>query len=139
MEEKKRLVLGQRFGNQILFTDKEKMIIIEDYLSGNKSKKEVYKRYTGRNQEHGSILSWMYKFGIKDHSTKDLNFEDMPKEKKENSSSDNFETLTLKRRIEELEKQVKTSELKAIAFSLMVDIAEKEFNIPIRKKHNTKS
>jgi CheY-like chemotaxis protein len=30
------------------------------------------------------------------------------------------------------------AELKAIAFSTMVDIAEKEFKIPIRKKLNTK-
>ncbi|MBL0333033.1 MAG: hypothetical protein IPP65_09435 [Chlorobi bacterium] len=32
-----------------------------------------------------------------------------------------------------MEKQLKDAELKAIAFSTMVDIAEKEFNIPIRK------
>jgi hypothetical protein len=31
-----------------------------------------------------------------------------------------------------------TDNMKAIAFSTMVDIAEKEFNIPIRKKYNTK-
>jgi hypothetical protein len=30
------------------------------------------------------------------------------------------------------------AELKAIAFSTMVDIAEKELKIPIRKKYNTK-
>jgi hypothetical protein len=34
---------------------------------------------------------------------------------------------------------LQTAEMKAIAFSTMVDIAEKEFNIPIRKKYNTKS
>ncbi|MBE7511155.1 MAG: hypothetical protein HS118_13380 [Bacteroidia bacterium] len=44
-----------------------------------------------------------------------------------------FENLQLKRRIAELEKQLKEAELKAIAFSTMVDIAEKEFKIPIRK------
>jgi len=33
-----------------------------------------------------------------------------------------------------LEEQLKTSEIKAIAFSTMVDIAEKEFKISIRKK-----
>ena len=49
-----------------------------------------------------------------------------------------FENLQLKRRIAELEKQLKEAELKAIAFSTMVDIAEKEFKIPIRKKYNTK-
>jgi hypothetical protein len=52
--------------------------------------------------------------------------------------SESFETLQLKKRITELEKQLKDAEMKAIAFSTMVDIAEKEFNIPIRKKFNTK-
>ena len=49
-----------------------------------------------------------------------------------------FENLQLKKRIADLEKQLKDAELKAIAFSTMVDIAEKEFKIPIRKKLNTK-
>ena len=35
-------------------------------------------------------------------------------------------------------KQLQDAELKAIAFSTMVDIAEKELKIPIRKKYNTK-
>jgi len=69
----------------------------------------------------------------------------MPKIKREkvvnkpvNKSEDTFENLQLKKRIAELEKQLKSAELKAIAFSTMVDIAEKEFKIPIRKKLNTK-
>jgi hypothetical protein len=49
-----------------------------------------------------------------------------------------FENLRLKNRIADLEKQLKDAELKAIAFSTMVDIAEKEFKIPIRKKFTTK-
>jgi len=46
--------------------------------------------------------------------------------------------LQLKKRITELEQQLKDAEMKAIAYSTMVDIAEKEFNIPIKKKFNTK-
>lgn len=53
-------------------------------------------------------------------------------------SEESFENLQLKKRIFELEKQLKDAELKAIAYSTMVDIAEKEFKIPIRKKLNTK-
>jgi hypothetical protein len=49
-----------------------------------------------------------------------------------------FEVLQLRKRISELENQLKDAEMKAIAFSTMVDIAEKEFEIPIRKKLNTK-
>jgi len=33
---------------------------------------------------------------------------------------------------------VKDAELKAMAFSMMIDIAEKEFKIPIRKNIDTK-
>jgi cell division septum initiation protein DivIVA len=63
----------------------------------------------------------------------------MPKKKiKLAKESADFENLQLKKRITELEKQLKDAELKAIAFSTMVDIAEKEFKIPIRKKLNTK-
>ncbi|MEY2764411.1 MAG: hypothetical protein RLZZ205_835, partial [Bacteroidota bacterium] len=40
-----------------------------------------------------------------------------------------FEKLQLQKRIAELEKQVQMAEMKAIAFSTMVDIAEREFNI----------
>jgi ABC-type phosphate transport system auxiliary subunit len=62
----------------------------------------------------------------------------MKKKDKSNMESDSFETLQLKKRILELENQLKDAEMKAIAFSTMVDIAEKQFNIPIRKKVNTK-
>lgn len=54
------------------------------------------------------------------------------------ASGSNYEMLQLQKRISELEKQLKDTELKAIAYSTMVDIAEKEFKIPIRKKLNTK-
>ena len=49
-----------------------------------------------------------------------------------------FELLQLRKRVEELEKELKDAQMKAIAFSTMVDLAEKELNISIRKKLNTK-
>ncbi len=57
---------------------------------------------------------------------------------KEQLPSESFENLQLKKRVEILEKQLKEAEIKAISFSTMVDIAEKVFKIPIRKKFNTK-
>jgi hypothetical protein len=82
---------------------------------------------------------WMRKFDVEDNFIKKVNFESMSDRKKEDKTgSEEFEILKLKKRIEELEKQVQTAEMKAIAFSTMVDVAEKEFNIPIRKKFNIK-
>ncbi len=139
MNVESKAILGQWRNNRLYFSDHEKKLIIEDYLSGNETKQSVYSRYTGYPAENGKITMWMRKFGIEDKFVKKTNFDRMSTQKKEKSqTSDDFETLKLKKRIAELEKQLQTAEMKAIAFSTMVDIAEKEFNIPIRKKHNTK-
>lgn len=139
MKKESKAILGQWRNNRLYFSDYEKKLIIEDYLSGNETKQSVYSRYTGYPAENGKITMWMRKFGIEDKFVKNTNFVSMPNKKKDKEqSSEDFETLKLKNRIAELEKQLQTAEMKAIAFSTMVDIAEKEFNIPIRKKHNTK-
>ena len=139
MKEESKAILGQWRGNRLYFSDYEKKLIIEDYLSGTETKQSVYSRYTGYPAENGKIIMWMRKFGIEDKFVKNTNFVSMPTRKKDKEhNSEDFETLKLKKRIAELEKQLQTAEMKAIAFSTMVDIAEKEFNIPIRKKHNTK-
>ena len=147
MNNKSRLNLG--FVNQqrvlitrIYFTNEQRHEIIRDYLSSGKTKREIWKKYTGQEEEHGQILQWMRNFGYhENYPNRRPNFVSNPaqmKKKNDNQASDSFENLQLKKRIEELEKQLKDAEMKAIAFSTMVDIAEKEFNIPIRKKHNTK-
>lgn len=140
MKKESKLKLGLFHQNRIYFSDEEKMIIINDYLSGNETKNAVYARYTGKNTEHGKLIKWMRNLGIEDNFIKTTNFVSVSKPKKAKEMiSEDFETLQLRKRINELEKQLQTAEMKAIAFSTMVDIAEKEFNIPIRKKYNTKS
>jgi hypothetical protein len=44
----------------------------------------------------------------------------------------------LQRRILELEKQLETARLKAEGYELMIQLAEQELRIPIRKKSATK-
>lgn len=51
---------------------------------------------------------------------------------------DNFKQVQLENRIAELEKLLKEAEMKSIAYSTMIDIAEKELKIPIRETFNTK-
>jgi hypothetical protein len=139
MKKEGKAILGQWINGKLFFSDAEKMIIINDYLSGDKTKKSVYEYYTGYKSEHGKISKWMNKLGVEDKFVKNTNFVSMPRKKRDKeSSSEDFETLKLKKRIADLEKQLQTADMKAIAFSTMVDIAEKEFKIPIRKKHNTK-
>lgn len=130
---------------RIFFSEEDKHLIIRDYLSSGLSKQAIWEKYTGYTEEHGQIIRWMRNYGYEStNSSKKSNFTNnistMSKKKKvpEQPTIEDFETLQLKKRIEELENQLKDAEMKAIAFSTMVDIAEKEYNIPIRKKYNTK-
>ena len=127
------------------FSDEEKHLIIQELLSCRKTKREIWEKYTGEEEERGQLLRWMRKLGYNtDVITRRPNFVTnyiaMPNKKQVNTIrvETDFENLQLKKRIDELEKQLRDAELKAIAFSTMVDIAEKEFKIPIRKKLNTK-
>ena len=130
------------------FTKDERHKIIQELISTQCTKEELWEKYTGQEEEHGQLLRWMKQLGyntrIKTRRPNIAsNFYSMPRNKLKpdnpiRTDDESFENRQLKKRIAELEKQLKEAELKAIAFSTMVDIAEKEFKIPIRKKLNTK-
>jgi transposase len=126
------------------FNDSERHQIIQEMISTKCTKQEIWKKYTGEDEEHGQLLRWMRKLGYNtDIPTRRPNLveniNEMSKKKIiTNPTNDSFENLQLKKRNLELESQLRDAEMKAVAFSTMIDIAEKEFNIPIRKKFNTK-
>lgn len=125
------------------FTEEDKHRIIQELLSTRCTKTELWRKYTGKS-DHGVLIRWMRELGYNtdikpEKSNIVANTYPMAQKKhKVNTDDESFENLQLKKRIADLEKQLKDAELKAIAFSTMVDIAEKEFKIPIRKKFNTK-
>ena len=127
------------------FSEEEKLKIIESYLHSGLSKKAIWKKYTGQDSDHGLLLYWMYKYGYISANKKE-NVIFTSKKQKMNpqahqqsmESASDFEHLQLKRRISELETQLHESEMKAIAWKTMVEIAEREFHINIKKKFNIK-
>jgi transposase-like protein len=122
------------------YSESERHQIIQEYLSSGCTKSEIWKKYTGKNEEHGQLFRWMLTLGYNTTERPNIASKSfsMTKKKASKTTDEAFENLQLKKRNTELEKQLKDAELKAIAFSTMVDIAEKEFKIPIRKKLNTK-
>lgn len=147
MDKKSKLISGIKYQHngvtRHFFTENEKHHILQDYLSSGETKTEIWKKYTGRREEHGNLLRWMRQLGYDEVvSTRKLtlapNTVDMHKKNSDKKCSESFENLQLKKRIEELEKQLKDAEMKAVAYSTMIDIAEKELKTSIRKKYNTK-
>ena len=55
-----------------------------------------------------------------------------------NQENHNEELEALQKEVADLKKQLKYQEMRADAYDTMIDIAEKKFNIPIRKKAGAK-
>ncbi len=145
MDKKNRKII-QKKGKH--FTDTERHSIIREMLKNNWTKQYAWMLYTGEVEERGQLLRWMRKLGyvgqiqhkqyVSKRSIRKFEVKPATMAEKQNSDQESFENMQLKKRIVELEKQLKDAEMKAIAWQTMVDIAEKEFNIPIKKKFNTK-
>ncbi|MCC6384318.1 MAG: hypothetical protein LC117_11480 [Bacteroidia bacterium] len=145
MDKQKRKII-QKKGKH--FTKTERHSIIREMLKNNWTKQYTWMLYTGEVEERGQLLQWMRKLGyvgkiehkqfVSKRSIRRFEVKSTSMANKENPEAEPFEVLQLKKRVTELEKQLKDAEMKAIAYATMVDIAEKEFNIPIKKKFNTK-
>jgi hypothetical protein len=142
MDKRSKVIPGFRSKNS--FTTTERHQIIRELLTSRCSKREIWERYTGRVEEHGNLLKWMRQLGYtKELSSRRFTFDEnislMTKKKSIlKIPEEPIEIFQLKKQISELEDQLQDAEMKALAYSTMVDIAEKELKISIRKKLNTK-
>ncbi|GEM_PF-2597999 len=80
-------------------------------ISSKCTKRDIWEKYTGE-EEHGQLLMWMRKLGYDTGiKTRRPNFVSNPiqmkKKKTANNLTESFENLQLKKRIEDLEKQLK--------------------------------
>lgn len=125
-----------RQGGELSISERHKMI--QEYLAGEYTKREIWQKYTGQDEEHGNLLRWMRMYGYID---------DLPKRRPTFNTPINYSTMDgpddldkseLIARIKQLEKQLKESKLKEEGYRAMIEIAEKTFKIPIKKKSDTK-
>lgn len=144
------------------FSISEKEYLIHEYLTSSISKNALWKKYTGK-EDHGRFIEWMRNLGygeaLKQEKVKFVEKKPIMDQEKlevsqqlrvDQSGNPSEQQLTegqsgnpgeQQPKIEELERQLKLSQkelelaqIKVIAYSTMIDLAEKEFNIPIRKK-----
>ena len=82
-------------------------------------------------QSRSTVVGWLRKYGKFDWETQTPS--NMPKTPEQRLMELEQEVLLLRKQKAFLEKQVEFSDKKAIIFDIMIDLAEKEYNIPIRK------
>ena len=133
--EKSKFILGLKKPRDFSF--EERKMVIEDYLKSGRTKTEIWEKHTGMKTEHGYILLWMRQLGYSIPS-KITNFVNQNSCNMANKKVDSIENIEMKEKIATLEKALLNSELRATALETMIEVAEKELKINIRKKSFTK-
>tara|TARA_B110000211_G_scaffold43028_1_gene44933 strand:- start:326 stop:760 length:435 start_codon:yes stop_codon:yes gene_type:complete len=109
-----------------------KLSVIEEVESGELGIKAAARKYG--IQSHSTVTNWLRKYGNFDWVNK--SFQKMPKSKDQKLLEFEQKVRLLEKQKKELEKKAEISDNKVIFFDMMIDIAEEEFKIPIRKKYS---
>jgi len=112
-------------------TDHEKLLILRDYCESGISRRELIAKYQIRGGSQ--IMDWMRK--LVDSNCKRLL--DMKGKRIEISHSDT-NASDLEREVLRLRQELERERLLTEALNLMIDEAEKNYRIPIRKKTGAK-
>lgn len=119
------------------FSEEFKRMVIDQVSRGLMNKSEANLRYGIKGKS--LILNWQrnyQKYGRCCVALSSVHTLSGLKTKKPSSQIMTSEELQAK--IDQLEKRLEDEQLRSEAYQRIIDIAEKEFNIPIRKKPNTK-
>lgn len=107
-----------------------KLQVVREVESGELSQCGAQRKYG--IQGNATVLTWLRKYGTFDWENQTPT--QMPKTPEQKLLELEQKVKLLEKQKRFLEHQVEQSDRKVILFDMMIDLAEKEFNIPIRKK-----
>ena len=110
-----------------VFTDETRFSVVQEYLQGGKTQEELMLKYNIRGK--ACITNWMRKFGV-------YQMPNIPSMKEPSKKS--VKEQKLEQKIRQLESDLKKEQLRSTALSTMIDIAERDLKIDIRKKSGAK-
>ncbi len=114
------------------FTDDFKMNVVQEYLTSEISQEELKKKYDFGGSQN--IYRWMSKFGL----SKEKESLKTPSESMINPKEKTKEEQELEIKVKQLEEELRREKFKTMALNTMIDIAESELKIDIRKKSGAK-
>ena len=114
------------------FTDDFQMQVVQEYLTTDISQEELKKKYNFKG--NNNIYRWMRKFDLSKPNEEQIELDRTMT--KENQKS--FSEQQLELEVKKLEEELKRERLKTLALNTMINIAERELKIDIRKKPGAK-
>jgi len=111
---------------QPTYSDSFKLGVVMRVANGQISKEQA--RVTYNIGGNSSILEWMRKFGY---------CSDPDSQEPMAETHDKPDPQQLKKKVRQLEKQLKNERIRSEFYQTMIDVAERELGISIRKKSDT--
>lgn len=127
MEKREKVVYVKR--SQKDYSMSFKLEVVEEIESGLISTSGAQRKYA--IQSRSTVVNWLRKYGTFDWENQTPS--NMPKSQEHRLMELEAKVKILEKQKAMLERQVERSDKKAIIFDMMIDIAEKEYNISIRK------
>jgi transposase-like protein len=114
------------------FTDEFRFQVVHEYLNTGISQKQLQEKYSiGGNN---CINDWMRKFGTNEVTVEQINLQQAMSKEEEKTPRER----KLEAKVKELEKALEHERLRTLALDTMINIAERDLKISIRKKSGTK-
>lgn len=107
-----------------------KLQVVQEVERGESSVKGAQRKYG--IQGSATVINWLRKFGNFDWENQTPS--NMPKSQEQKLMELEQKVKLLEKQNAFLEHQIDRADRKTVLFDMMIDLAEKEFNIPIRKK-----
>jgi transposase len=114
------------------FPNEVKSQVVREYLSTDVSQKDLMQKFNIRG--NNTIKLWMRKFDLQTPSQQQIELQRIMAKEKEKTPYE----LELEAKVKRLESQLEDEKLRTLALRTMIDIAEKELKISIRKKSGAK-
>jgi len=114
------------------FSDELKLRVVQEYLSTDISGKELKQKYNIKG--NNCINNWIRKFGLETPSNQEIELQSTMAKQKEKTPYEQ----ELESRVSKLEQQLEKEQLRTLALDTLIDIAERDLKIPIRKKPGAK-
>ena len=116
------------------YTEEEKLRLLEEFHNSGVSM-DQFQKVPGLG--HTTISRWMTKFGLSNEKSNTAVLK-MSRNRKKPTSSENMSRRIMEARIQQLEQELKTEKLKALAYKTMIEVAEEELGVDISKKAGAK-
>lgn len=127
--------MEQKYEIRRIYDDQFKHQVISEYLETKCSKMSLLRKYNIHSKS--AVQRWMKKYGYQDIYQEKINkFAITNTSMARNKQGEDIRDLQSK--IKLLEKQLEIEKLRSKAYARVIEIAEQDLKIPLRKKYNTK-